>query len=258
MTDTEAGPRPFDLVLFDLGNTLVYWDLDWKHINEKITVQLLDGLHQAGLMVDREAFAHDYNHAIDDFYLNDTEYIEYTTEHFLRRTLSAHGYENVSTERLSPIIQRSFAASRPHFFIEEDTIDVLENLRESGYRLGLISNASDPDDLGRLIDTFDLRPYFEMILISAGVGLRKPHPRIFHMALDHFNVEPQRAVMIGDTLDADVLGAHNAGMPGIWIARRGDRPDNHVHLHTILPDKTIQTLAELPDVLDNWRQQARV
>jgi len=81
------------------------------------------------------------------------------------------------------------------------------------------------------------------------VGIRKPHPRIFQLALDRLGCIAQEAVMVGDTLGADILGAHNAGMPGIWITRRADTPDNRDHLDTIRPDLTVDSLAALLNYL---------
>jgi FMN phosphatase YigB (HAD superfamily) len=59
--------------------------------------------------------------------------------------------------------------------------------------------------------------------------------------------------MVGDTLGADILGAHNAGLLAIWITRRAETPANQAHQDTIQPDVTIDTLSELPDVLENLK-----
>jgi FMN phosphatase YigB (HAD superfamily) len=64
------------------------------------------------------------------------------------------------------------------------------------------------------------------------------------------------AVMVGDTLDADVLGAHNVGMQGVWVDRGPVNPwsDNEQSRAYIHPDVTIAQLAELPDWLDHHQQ----
>jgi FMN phosphatase YigB (HAD superfamily) len=54
----------------------------------------------------------------------------------------------------------------------------------TGYRLGLISNAGDDADVQTLLDQANLRAYFEIILTSAGQGIRKPNPKIFWTALN--------------------------------------------------------------------------
>jgi FMN phosphatase YigB (HAD superfamily) len=86
---------------------------------------------------------------------------------------------------------------------------------------------------------------------SARVGIRKPNPRIFNLALEALGIPPEKAAMVGDTLGADILGARNAGLMGIWITRRADSAANRAHAETIRPDAIIATLQELPGLLDN-------
>jgi putative hydrolase of the HAD superfamily len=106
-----------------------------------------------------------------------------------------------------------------------------------------------------LVDEAELRPYFEVILSSAALGIRKPHPRIFEIALEALETQPSRAAMIGDTLGADILGANNAGMFSIWVTRRADVPANRAHSDTIKPDAVIRALGELPDLLEKLEKQ---
>jgi FMN phosphatase YigB (HAD superfamily) len=62
-------------------------------------------------------------------------------------------------------------------------------------------------------------------------------------------VKPENAVMVGDTLPADILGAQQIGMKSIWIARRADRSENNEVLGKIKPDYTIHDLASLVDLV---------
>ena len=133
--------------------------------------------------------------------------------------------------------------------LEEDAISTLDALKDQGMRLGLVSNAGDAQDVHTLIDRHHLRPYFEQVIVSALAGVRKPNPRIFKLALDKFNVGPENAVMVGDTLGADILGAKNAGIASVWIMRRAYRSDNRAHEDTIRPDAVIARLSELPPLL---------
>jgi FMN phosphatase YigB (HAD superfamily) len=58
--------------------------------------------------------------------------------------------------------------------------------------------------------------------------------------------------MVGDTLAADILGSKNLGMHNVWITRRVNKTAVQAHIETILPDRTITSLSELPDLLQNW------
>jgi putative hydrolase of the HAD superfamily len=135
-----------------------------------------------------------------------------------------------------------------------DTLSTLTALREAGYRLGCISNTNDDLHVQSIIDRNELRSWLSPIYTSAGVGLRKPHPALFHMALHDWGLTPPETVMVGDTLNADVLGAHNAGMRGVWVDRGPTNPwsNNEESKDHITPDATIEQLAELPDLIDRW------
>jgi putative hydrolase of the HAD superfamily len=111
------------------------------------------------------------------------------------------------------------------------------------YQLGLITNG--PPDLQReKIQAVKLVLYFQVILISGELGIGKPDSRIFRRALDMLQAAPGEAVMIGDSLHRDILGAHQVGLKGIWINRSGaDRDDD------IIPDAQIASLNELLSVL---------
>ncbi len=98
-------------------------------------------------------------------------------------------------------------------------LDVLKSARTrdgSELKVGMISNAMD----GRAIRTFleeeDLLGYFDPLIISSEVGMTKPHPEIFEMALDEMNVQPERSVYIGDRYRTDVLGSMNVRMKAVY------------------------------------------
>jgi putative hydrolase of the HAD superfamily len=128
----------------------------------------------------------------------------------------------------------------------------LQALQDAGYRMGIISNAGDDWDVQVLIDNAGIRTFFEYINTSAAAGIRKPHPKIFQMAFDAMSIRPNQAVMVGDTLGADILGSKNMGMPNVWITRRVNRTALHMQEERILPDRIITDLSELPDLLNTW------
>jgi putative hydrolase of the HAD superfamily len=96
---------------------------------------------------------------------------------------------------------------------------------------------------------FGIRPYFDFILTSAACSYRKPHPRIFELALANWYLLPAEAVMVGDSLTADVQGAQNVGMFGVWLNRRAD-PQMEMQ-ESVRPDASLTSLAELPALLDH-------
>jgi putative hydrolase of the HAD superfamily len=124
----------------------------------------------------------------------------------------------------------------------------LRQLSERGYRLALISNATDDELIQGLAERAGFRKRFDISLSSAGVGLRKPHPGIFQMVLEEWAFPPSQVVMIGDTLRFDVLGAHNAGCKGI-LAAWDLYPDYDAGGDHIVPDATADSLVHLVDLI---------
>ncbi|MEX2143671.1 MAG: HAD family hydrolase [Anaerolineales bacterium] len=241
---------PIKAVLFDLGGTLIYFDGNWVDVAEEANRELLQHLQKQGLPLNAERFLDEFRKRLKEYYLQrEMEFIEYTTAHVLRTLLADLGYPGVTPETMAPALKQLYAVSQAHWKLEGDALSTLDALRAAGYRLAVVSNASDDADVQRLVDNAGIRGYFDLVLSSAACGTRKPNPRIFQIALQHWELTPGEAVMVGDTLGADILGARNAGIYSIWITRRADRPANRDHAGTIQPDTQIQTLAELLDKL---------
>jgi HAD superfamily hydrolase (TIGR01662 family) len=138
--------------------------------------------------------------------------------------------------------------TQKNWALEDDAISTLVVLRENGYNLGIVSNAGDDTDVQQLAQGFGITKYFDFILTSAACSYRKPHPRIFELALSNWYCPPEEAVMIGDNLDADIKGAKEAGLYCVWISRRADpKTDDQMQIE---PDDSITTLSELPQILD--------
>ena len=242
--------RPFDVILFDLGSTLIYFNGDFDQILVAGYAECYSVLSAAGLHLGREPFLRRFKEQMDEYRRErETEFIEYTTYNILSLTLREFGYSDVPETLIRQAVDAIYQVTQQYWEVEPDAHATLQELLREGYRLGLVSNAGDEPDVQTLIDRAGLRPYFEVILVSAELGIRKPNPRIFEQALQFWGVSPRRAAMVGDTLGADILGAYNAGLYSIWITRRADSPGNRAHAETIIPDARIATLAELPDLL---------
>lgn len=245
--------RWFDAVLFDLGSTLIYFSEKWEAVTQQFHRELINSLISAGIQVNAEQFLQEYDARQESYYNErDTEFIEHTSAYILKSLLADHGYSQIPDDVIRQALKAMYAVSQAYWKIEEDTLSTLETLKNAGYRMAIISNAGDDADVQALIDNAGIRPYFDVVVTSASQGIRKPNPRIFQTVLNMLGVKPERAIMVGDTLGADILGAHNAGMPAIWIARRADKAANRSHEELIIPDATLSTLDELPELLDNW------
>ncbi|MCP8321903.1 MAG: HAD family hydrolase [archaeon] len=105
------------------------------------------------------------------------------------------------------------------------------------YRLAIISNATS-NVPREAMKRFGLEKYFDSIVISRDIGIRKPDPEIFNFTLKNLGIKSDEAVHVGDSLEYDVRGAKNAGMRAVWIKRNNEEEN-------IQPDYTIHSLQEL-------------
>ena len=128
---------------------------------------------------------------------------------------------------------------------------VLNQLLKKGYKLAVVSDAPRFEAWVRLT-YLGLQHTFDLVLTFDDTGYHKPDPKPFLMALDGLNVEPGRAVVIGDWKERDILGGRNAGLHTVY-AHYGDQYSQYADKLTdesTEPDFVVEDLLQLLDVLD--------
>ena len=160
---------------------------------------------------------------------------EATFEEALNRTL----YDLSRTE-LRILLEELHEQELKRASLCSETQEALRSLHMRGMRMGLVSNNPFPSSILRLILThFGIREYFEVVVSSADVAVRKPNPDIFFVALDAMHIAPCDALYVGDTIEKDVAGAKAAGMKAAWINRKSQSTKAPIH------DYDISSLFEL-------------
>lgn len=94
-------------------------------------------------------------------------------------------------------------------------IEALDHLR-GRYRMFILSNGFE-EVQQRKLDNSGLSVYFDDMILSDQVGVNKPHPRIFEAALTRADARKEETLMIGDSWEADIQGAHRAGIDQLWF-----------------------------------------
>jgi HAD superfamily hydrolase (TIGR01662 family) len=242
-------------ILFDLGSTLVYSKKPWPPIYKKADQALVDVLSRSGIDINPDVFFTDSGGFIRSYYdRHSEENVELTTFKFLRDVLYQKGFRNTPDLVLHSALEAMYAVTQKNWFLELDTISTLKTLKTFGYRLGLISNTSDEKNVHGILDKGGLRPFFETILTSAALGIRKPDVRIFQIALDRLQVRAENVAMVGDSLEADIQGANQSGIYSIWITRRVQIPDDGELL--VQPQAVITTLDQIPSLLNAVNEES--
>ncbi|WP_294071881.1 YjjG family noncanonical pyrimidine nucleotidase [Proteiniphilum sp. UBA1028] len=123
----------------------------------------------------------------------------------------------------------------------DGTIELLEYLKPR-YRMHILSNGFREVQYKK-IENSGLKPYFDKIILSEDAGINKPHPDMFTYALKNTNSRRSQTVMIGDSWDADMVGAYQSRIAQIWFNPADEAPDGFEPTHTV------RTLAEIKDIL---------
>jgi 2-haloalkanoic acid dehalogenase type II len=238
-------PTPIRHILFDLGGTLMHSTADWTPIHEQADQALVDTLHAHNIELDAKQF----RTRLHEYYEQRDKDHQETTYHFvLRELLTELGHAEVAEPILRSALDALYAVTQPNWQLESDALEMLKQLRSQNYHLGIFSNAGDDKDVQQLVENFGIRNYFDFVLTSAACFYRKPHARAFEIALAQWNITPQEAAMIGDSLEADIFGAKQVGMSAFWITRRAHFTDEE--MQRIKPDFSLRKLSELLPTLD--------
>ncbi len=122
--------------------------------------------------------------------------------------------------------------------------ELIRALAARGVRLGLLTNGP-PDIQLTKVDSSGLSGHFHGVVMSGEVGLGKPDPAVFALVLDKLGVAPDRAVMVGDSWERDIVGGTRAGMHAVWISGGRTVPDDRV------AGLVVESVAELtPELLE--------
>jgi putative hydrolase of the HAD superfamily len=202
-------------IFFDLyGTLLVYGNMkkawsDWL----STFYGLLD---QQGLKIPEEAFSQE----CDGFFSTKEPGENGNNLTALERridSLCARLNHRLDKTELRHIADKIAQAWQTHIFIDPETIPVLTVLKQNKI-VGLISNFDHPPHVRRILSINGLENFFDAVIISGEVGLKKPDPAIFSVALEQTGLLRDEVMYIGDT-DDDVAGAAAAGIRPIFIAR---------------------------------------
>lgn len=146
------------------------------------------------------------------------------------RCFAALAAESGHDEAAGRAVAEAYASIRDHANVRwlPGAAEALDRLGER-YPLAMVTNG-DPRMQGTKLDALGVRDRFEVVVHAGFDAPAKPDPAPFELALDAIDVAAPRAVTVGNSLDHDVAGAHNAGLRSVWLDREGlASPDPEPH-----------------------------
>ena len=117
----------------------------------------------------------------------------------------------------------------------DGAIELLDYLKPS-YKMHIITNGFSEVQLKKMTNA-GIAHYFKQIITSESVGVKKPNPKIFHHALEKANAKPSNSIMIGDNLEADIIGAQEVGLKTILFGDKKPIENTTIHVDNLLEIK---------------------
>lgn len=148
----------------------------------------------------------------------------------------------IRPDRVKSIVQECIPLRLDAISLYPDTIQTLSSLQSKGYRLGIISNAFAWSEV--VLDTMELRRYFDSVVLSYTCGTVKPMPQIYIHALREIGERPEGCFFVGDGRDSELDGAKQVGFTTILV--------DHCH-RSLRADFKVDTLADAVQIITGNR-----
>ena len=210
-------------IFFDLDHTL--WDFEK---NSSITFSKL--LNKYSIEVNFEDFLRIYKPINFRYWKLYRE--EKITKEFLRHNRLKSAFDKlkikVSADLIDEISADYIQLLPENNFLINNSIYILNYLKRK-YKLHIITNGFT-DVQNKKMKNSGLRNYFINIIDSETVGVKKPNPKIFKYALKLSKTTGSKSLMIGDSLEADILGSLNCGFHAIHLIQNGEPTHNHCRI----------------------------
>ena len=237
---------PLRAVFFDVGDTLVEGWIGRERTNELVREVLRREFGERDWydrFLDAEFGRHHGDHSDEAALRQETH--RWYEEWFRNAQI---GIDDIDVNRLR------IAATAPLDLVAKPVpgaFPAVRWCREKGLKVALVTNTLSRGDEEVWEDwrRFGLADAIDAVASSHSVGWQKPHPAIFERALELTGAHAGETVMVGDRMDADVLGAKRLGMRA--VLRRTGSPDA-IRDVGVSPDAIVDDLTTLPDVLNAW------
>jgi len=244
-------------VILDYGSTLITFDGDIAEVRGRAHRALREALRRDGVALREPSFRDRLARKFDEYdRKRAVDHLETTAFAVLVATVQEEGLPPQPVEVLRSALRSMYEVYEAHWKLFPETPAALEKIRATGLRMAMLSNASDDDNVRRMLAGHRLESFFDPVVVSAAIGIRKPDQRAFQPILAAWEIPARQIVMVGDQLGADILGAKKLGMRTIWLTTEEGSPSNRPFRRKVSPDAQVKTIGEAAALLVHWKNQA--
>ena len=216
LSKPEAAVNRYEAVVFDLWGTLVD-ELTHPEAHRIVYRRKTD--ETADLLgVDRDDFASAWSATAPDRMVGRHPSTDATLSHICGQLGAEPG-----DDRIRAAAQIRYEYVRGALSPRPGAVETMSTLKQSGYRVGLISNCTE--EVSLLWRSTPFAPLVDTAVLSFDAGLAKPDPRIYDLAVSGLGVRAERCLYVGDGSDGELSGAAQAGMTAVLIRAPYDRAD---------------------------------
>jgi putative hydrolase of the HAD superfamily len=151
-------------------------------------------------------------------------------------------------ESIAPELTLLWSERKGRTVPRQGATDTLLELKQRGYRLGVISNSMSTLDIPRSLDRYGWTDFFEVVILSSFIKFRKPSPEPFLEAIRLLNIDPVKCAYVGNRISKDLVGCNLAGFGLGILLDPPENPRNEELDLSIQPDLVIKSLSELLDI----------
>lgn len=235
-------------VIFDLGGTLLHLQKDpiqMHEIGAKLIYKYLSNLGcdlpcESKLLWDLYKIRK---------YLSDrtaTELKQYTAADAMIQLLKIYNQESVINDQvIKKMVSLYFEPEMDAYTTPSSVHSILRDLKTSGIKLGLLSNATDHTLIVVLLKKHGLYDFFDPIVTSVSAGYPKPHHLAYESVTKTWSVNSAKSIaMVGDNVHLDLIGAKKLGMITVWL-----KPQHMEPFETPYADLTLSSFQQLQKLL---------
>jgi len=220
----DTGKHAIRAVTFDLWETLLFEsDGASKRRADARCRNLAQALNSLGVQVSLEEMSAAVSETVSSLISiwgtnRDVAYIDQIRLIIKKATRHSLELKQEWTNELIPAYTSNVLEVPP--YLNPEARKALKGLKKRNKLIGLICNTGLTPGIGlrKFLANESVSRYFDLMIFSEEIGIRKPDPRIFHLAAQRLGVQPCEIVPVGDNLKADVLGAKNAGLKAIHFS----------------------------------------